>query len=335
MTTQGAREKRPPGDGELPTPRAVLEAGLGQWFGRPVRITVMTGRPLETSSHPIDRLRVRLDSGEQLAVIFKRPQPGDKLYGNEREVQIYRRLLAGGRFGAPALYASVYEEDRGRYWLFLEDVGQTTLDQAGMDAWLAATRCLARMHATYLGREEDLRALRCLGEHGADYYRMVARTARQYLHEAGARDALARFDDLTEDFDSLVVYLAAQPRTLVHGDIFAGNLVVQPGLRIRFLDWESAAVGLAAWDLVRLLDGWGPEKPKFVAAYLDEFARRAGAAIEEQAFRLTFMHCRVLNILWHLRWSVEACRDAAFVEGELNRLATLRQDLDRERRAHG
>lgn len=314
--------------GTTPTPQEVLQEGLSDWLGRPVRVVEMSGRPLDTSSHPISRLSVTLGSGERLSVIYKRPRPGHKLYGNEREVLVYRRLLAGRRFGAPAHYASAYEPGCGRYWLFLEDVGETTLDQEGEEAWLAAARWLAEMHGTYLGRGEELRALGCLGEHDADYYRLIARAARGHLAEAGARWALPRFDELTAGFGAAVAYLAALPRTLVHGDIFPGNLLVRPGPSIRPVDWESASVGLGAWDLARLLDGWQDKAP-FIGAYLAELSRRSAAPPDEEDFRRALAHCRFLNALWHIRWSVDACRDPASVGAMLGYLGRARRRLER------
>src|SRR5262249_43258593 len=153
-------------------------------------------------------------------------------------------------------------------------------------------------------------ALRCLGEHDGEYFRLIARTAREHLVEAGATWALARFDGLTADFGAVVTHLAPRPRTLVHGDVFPGNLPVQPGPQGRPSDWESASVGLAAWDLARLLDGWTNKEP-FIDAYLAEFARHSAVRLDEPDFRLTFAHCRLLNALWHIRWSVDACRDTA------------------------
>jgi aminoglycoside/choline kinase family phosphotransferase len=305
----------------------VLAQGLSAHFGRPVRIAGLASRPLATSSHPIDRLRVTLASGERLRVIFKRLSPGEELYGNEREVLIYRRLLDVGRFGAPALYASVHEEAERRYWLFLEDVGSSTLDEGDVEDWFAAVRWLAGMHGTYHGREADLRALDCLMEHGPAYYHRVAQTARRNLELAGAGEALERFDALMGRYDSLVAYLAGQPRTLVHGDVFAQNLVIQAGGRIRAIDWESAAVGLGAWELARLLDGWGSEKADFLSAYLAEFERHVAGPFEREGFQRLFEHCEILNVLWHLRWSVEACQDAPLVEEQLRDMETRWQRL--------
>jgi hypothetical protein len=311
---QGLKGERPR---RGPVPREVLEQGLSAHFGRPVRIAGLKRRSQAASSHAIERLWVMLASGERLPVVFKRLQPGDELYGNEREVLIYRRLLDGERFGAPALYASVHEEGERRYWLFLEDVGSSTLDEGGDEEWFAAARWLARLHGTYHGREDDLRALACLMEHGPAYYQMVARAARRNLELAGAGAALGRFDALMGGYDSLVAYLVGQRRTLVHGDIFAQNLIIQPGAGIRAIDWESAAIGLGAWDLVRLLDGWGSMKAALLSAYLAEFERQVAGPFDREGFQRLFGHCEILNALWHLRWSVEGCRDAAAVEGLL------------------
>jgi hypothetical protein len=316
---QGVKSERPR---KGLAPRKVLEQGLSAYFGRPVQIAGLRRRPLATSSHSIDRLRVILGSGERLRVIFKRLSPGEELYGNEREVLIYRRLLDGERFGAPALYASVFDEDERRYWLFLEDLGPSTLDDGDVEEWFAAVRWLARMHGTYHGREADLRALACLMEHGPAYYHMLAQSARRNLNLAGARKALRRFDELMGRYDSLVAYLVGQRRTLVHGDVFAENLVLQPGARIRPIDWESAAIGLGAWELARLLEGWGSMKAAFVSAYLAEFKRHFAEPFDHAGFRHLFAHCQVLNSLWHLRSSVEACQDAVFVEDLLRTMET-------------
>src|SRR5262245_37094831 len=327
--TASVRKKQGANDrGKGPAPWSeVLEQGLSAHFGRPVRIAGLKRRPLATSSHAIERLRVVLASGERLWVVFKRLQPGEKLYGNEREVLIYRRLLDGERFGAPALYASVFDEGQRRYWLFLEDLGLSTLDEGDVEEWFAAVRWLARMHATYHGREDDLRALACLMEHGPAYYHMVAQSARRNLELAGAGEALERFDALMGRYDSLVDCLVGQRRTLVHGDIFAQNLILQPGGRIRAIDWESAAIGLGAWDLARLLEGWGSMKAAFLAAYLPEFERHVAGPFDPGGFQRLFEHCEILDVLWHLRWSVEVCQDAPVVEDLLLTMETRWQRL--------
>jgi hypothetical protein len=314
-------------DGVMPADPAraelgeLLGHGLSTCLGRPVCPVAIDRRPVAVrSTHPIDRLHVTLDSGERLPIIFKRLEPALGWKARRREVLIYRRLLASARFGAPALYASIHDEAAGRYWLFLEDVGDQTLKHADTAAWRAAVRWLAAMHGTYLGREDELRALDCLGEHGRPYYAAIADQARANLRAAGADRALERFEALMDRFGPALSDLAAQPRTLVHGDIFPRNIALQPGDRIRPFDWESAAIGLPVWDLVRLLDGWGRDKPALFSLYLDELERRSALPIDREAAGSAFAICEALNILWHFGWSVGPCRDPRFVSGLLDKL---------------
>jgi aminoglycoside/choline kinase family phosphotransferase len=311
------------------TPRRALEAGLTLRRRRPTRIVSLERQALEArSTYPIERLRVRLDSGERLRLIFKRLHHGRAAKGNRREVLIYRRLLARQPFGAPALYASVYDDVRGHYWLFLEDLGERTLNEGDLDDWLAAVRWLAQMHGTCWGRETELRGLGCLDEHGPLYYWSLAGRARRHLVRARDHRAVRWFDRLMARFDSVVDHLVRQSRTLVHGDVFPHNVLLQPGPRIRPIDWESAAVGLGAWDLTRLLDGWGEDKPALRAAYLSELARHSPLACDPPSFEMTVAHCEVLDVLRHLAWEAKACAAEPFVLGLLQAMECAWHRLD-------
>jgi hypothetical protein len=315
---------RGPGERQNRKLQRLLEEGLGSCLGRRVRIVALEARDRDLqSTHPIERLHVRLASGEELPVIFKRLHATPEAKGERREVLIYRRLLTGGRFGAPLVYASAYDEARAHYWVFLEDVGEGTVGEGDLEDWLAAVRWLGEMHGTYQGREGELRALKCLGEQGYEYYQKLACRARQHLVLAAGGRALARFDSVSAPLDASFAYLARQARTLVHGDVFSDNLILQPGPRIRPIDWEEAAVGIGALDLARLLEGWGSDKPALVAAYLDEFARHTSVPVEVRQFSQTFEYCEAVAALLHLAWSVEDCGDGEWVDGLLSYLETI------------
>lgn len=301
------------------TPEEVLERGLANHFGRPAQIVEVDAEPLGSfSTQPISRISVTLDGGEKLPVIFKRlePKPEKDARG---EVLTYERLLAGKRFGAPELYASLCDEERGLHWLFLEDVGGWRLEWCEAEAWPAAFRWMARMHAECLGREEELRALDCLDEHGPEFYRALAAAARRNIRRFGGAGTRARFDGLMERFlESSVDYLERRPRTLVHGDASCHNLMVRDGTEIRPVDWEWAAIGPAAWDVMKLLSGWGKKKPTLLAAYIEEFERHA--PLDRKEFERDLDLCRVMHVLWYLRWWIKPCRDPEFVDGLLDKM---------------
>ncbi len=292
----------------------VLRDGLAE-SDEPVRIRAVRARPLGSfSSHPIDRLHVTLDDGRELALIFKRltPQPG-RIVG--REVLIYRRLLSGRRLGAPELYASHADDVRGRAWLFLEDLGRSTLDDRGPEEWTVGFRWLAGLHAAHVGREHELRAPDCLAEHDEAFYRSLVASARATLVARGTAPAARRFDRLAAGFEEMVAYLTSRPRTLVHGATTGQNLVVTPG-GIRPVDWESAAIGTAAWDVAKLLEGWGSHRARLLDGYVAAF--EALAPLDRRAFRLDLAHGRVLRALRLLYWWKEPCQRDPSVQSVLD-----------------
>ena len=324
-----------PVDGEEPSPdevKEVLVGGLREYFGRPVRIVELHSRFLGRfiSTHPISRLRLTLDSGEQLAVIFKRIQPRPDR-DVRRRILVYQRLLADRHLDAPTVYASLCDEARGRYWLFFEDVGELRLEWCDVDDWPAAFQWMARMHAEYYGRETELRALNYLGEHGPSFYRFLARGAQEMLQWLDARGRLVRFERLMARwFDLSVEHLAHQPRTLLHGDLECHNLMVQPGSKIRPIDWGYAAIGVAGWDVAKLVAGWGPEKPRFIGFYLDEFALHAPVPLNRQAFERTLAHCQIMRTLQILYWWEGPYENLAFVDDVLEEMESACRYLDSE-----
>jgi hypothetical protein len=313
----------------------ILTRGLHDHFGRQVRIVELHSRFLDdmVSTHPISRLHLTLDSGKQLTVIFKRLQPRPDR-DVRRRILIHRRLLADERLDAPTVYASVCDEAQGRYWLFLEDVGEyNKLSWCGIDAWLATFRWLARMHAAYYGREEELRALGCLGEHRPAFYRFFAHAANDVLQQYAQQHQLARFEGLMRRwFDISVAHLARGSRTLVHGDSYEHNFMVQPGLRIRPIDWDSAAIGVAGWDVAQLAAGWGPDRPHLVGVYLDEFAQHATVPLDRRAFDRTLAHCEIMRVLQVLYWWEGPYDDLWFVDHLLDEMESACHHLDSEGR---
>ena len=320
MTEQVVLEDAPP------TPHDILEAGLGEYFGFPVRIAEMTGTSLHGGNdYLLQRLRVMLASGETLSVVFKRLLPDPDPVGQTylREVLIYRRLLAGGRFGAPALYGSVQDEARDRYWLFVEDVGDHSLEDGDLDDWLAAARWLATLHGTYSGREAELRSLGCLGEHGLRFYRTLAGKARRNLARADTAGAVARFDELMKEYNAIVTELVDRPRTLIHGDLGPHNVAVQPGGRIRPIDWEWAAIGPAAWDLSRLLYELAA-RATFLDSYLDELDRMGAGPVDRALLADSIRRCDFVYKVWFLSQQPNICADARRVHELLDEMEATR-----------
>jgi aminoglycoside phosphotransferase (APT) family kinase protein len=134
----------------------------------------------------------------------------------------------------------------------------------------------------------------------AGYYRLWLDRARRFAPVGGSASPAARFlDGLGPRHESVVETLSQLPRTVVHGDFNAANvLVVDAGTgrrpRVAPVDWELAAVGPGLVDLATLISGgWGAdERGRLVAAY--------AAAPGVPAFSPRQLACARLHVA--LRW---------------------------------
>jgi hypothetical protein len=208
------------------------------------------------SSWPLEEVELERPDGSTLRLLLKRlwPAPASRpsfLCDPAREIEAYR-LLEPERLGAPRCYGS------GGGWLLLEKVEGVELWQRGdLDAWQAVARWVAGLHERFAGRE--LRARRLL-RHDRTLHRLLLARARERLG--------GRLGDLSAAGEVAIARLAALPRTVVHGELYASNVLIGRGDRVAAVDWEMAGAGPGVIDLAALVTGWeGDERRALVAAF--------------------------------------------------------------------
>ena len=121
-------------------------------------------------------------------------------------------------------------------------------------------------------------------------------------------------EDFAAALAGLLRPLADGPRCLVHRDYFAGNLIWLPdrtGLRqVGILDFQSAAVGHPAYDLVSLLQDARRDLPQPIAEHAITRYLAARPDLDPEAFRAAYAICAAQR---HLRvacqWVRLALRD--------------------------
>jgi aminoglycoside phosphotransferase (APT) family kinase protein len=91
--------------------------------------------------------------------------------------------------------------------------------------------------------------------------------------------------------------LARLPRTLIHGELYASNVLVS-GDRIAAVDWEMAAIGPGVIDLAALVTGWDPDSQRRIVAAFGEVAP-ADRAAARLALALQWLG-------WSARWDAPA-----------------------------
>jgi len=269
------------------------------------------------TSFPLEELEVHRGDSTTLRLLFKdlswqalpiqirRAKP-TFLHDPLREIVVYRDILDSGRLGTPVCYGTVTDAGTGRYWLFLEKVPGLELYQVGdLEIWQESARWLAGLHSCFGGRELqiELPARAHLLQHDGAYYRRWIRRAREFTRPGGKLSA--GLERLAERYDRVIERLLALPRTFIHGEFYASNVLIRPNGgpgRVCPVDWEMAGFGPGLIDLAALVAGNWTEDRR--AAIVQAYAAGLEAGRPPPGELVTSLdYCRLhLAIQW-LGWS--------------------------------
>lgn len=298
-----------PGDAEL---REALEAVLREAdVGAPREIR---RRPSDyATSFPLEELELTLADGACLHLAFKRldwAALGDEaklakprfLHDPSREPAVYGSVLASAPPGPPRHYGSAVDPEVDRHWLFVEWVDGRELFQVGERAlWEAVAGWLATMHLR-LGDELDRHLARGhLLEYDRAHCSRWMERALSFARAPGQPQSRARsLEWLAARYEPAVDELVAMPRTVIHGEFYASNVLVAGGApdpRICPVDWELAAAAPGLIDLAALVSGgWSEEdREAIVAAYRSVVGL---AAFSARQLDLARLHLAVQWLGW-------------------------------------
>jgi aminoglycoside phosphotransferase (APT) family kinase protein len=215
-----------------------------------------------------------------------------------REPWVYQNVLMDVA-GPPILWAAVNDFVAERHWLFIERVNGAPLTEVGdRDAWCGAAEWLGRFHATV--RVQGGPLLR----HDHEYHR---RWLARALSAAQDREKLARLQALESAHQRAIDVALATTVSVIHGEFYPSNVLVEQSLAVHAIDWEMAALGPPLFDLAALLSGrWSADDRIAMATAYREGAESAGMRcpmIEELLLGVTA--CRLLLAVQWLGWAAD------------------------------
>ena len=209
------------------------------------------------------------------SVIIKLPSTDPKSLRMNRQQSLYRReygyysqVSSDAPIRTPTLLYGDYEERSRRFVLVLEDLGgMVQVDQAqGVTAPQArsAIRAAARLHGHYWNNVDRPHLS---GFH--DYLRPRLRLLLQLAYLAYLPPALENFGHLIPDrmrrlaemlgprVADFVSNVSAGPRTFVHGDFRAGNVLfgadAGDGPEFAVVDWQVCGIATGLFDVAYFL----------------------------------------------------------------------------------
>jgi aminoglycoside phosphotransferase (APT) family kinase protein len=324
--------RRTEGNGQLVSTAelgAALEEVLTRYFNEPQRLVSLHRQPSQyQSSFAMDELDMQMADGRTLQLMFKnlswqallkdaRHAKPVFLHDPLREIEVYRTVLTPPPLGTPLCYGAVVDEPLGRYWLFLERVPGLRLAHVGEFAtWQEVARYLAQVHNAVARRQNGHAATptgRWLSYDREFYWQWIQR-AQEYVRPdacSPGREGGQGIERLARRYDRVIEGLLALPRTLIHGEFYAANVLIHQDnghLRICPVDWEMAAVAPALMDLAALICGtWTDEEKRALAlAYYDAREPDTGWQGPDHflaGLELCQLHLAVQWLGWSLRWS--------------------------------
>ncbi len=294
-----------------------LEQVVSDYFGVRRRLVQLERRPSDYgSSFLLEELEVVLENGQRLSLMFKDVSPCAMLADARqvkpwflceplREITAYREILGHAELGTATFYGAITEPRIGRFWILLERVPGVPLWQVGdFESWKQVARWLARAHHRLARLVPEGDELRSLLRYDGEFYRLWPSRALR-LASAESRHEIKR---IAARYDVVVERLLELPVTLIHGEFFPSNVLVQEtasGLRICAIDWEMAGSGPGLLDLAALTGGnWTDEqKDALASSYYQELVAGGGCPLQQDIFRSGLDACRLHLCMQWLGWS--------------------------------
>jgi len=227
--------------------------------------------------------RIRLHPGETVVAKWTKAAYG------AREARFLGEVGPSIGIGLPRLHASFADEAADVALLLMDDVAPARPGNVfeGVSARQAEALVdrVAALHAAFWDRANDPR-VSWLPIFGTDGARRAARTAEalpRFLAElsdlvpAAARAEAERLPERLADVHDA---LGESPRTVVHGDLHAENLLFLEGDVPVILDWTDVSLGPAVVDYAHMLvEVLTPQsrrqtEPSLSARYIDALERR-------------------------------------------------------------
>jgi hypothetical protein len=282
------------------------------------------------TSYHVSVLTVRLSTAEVFRLFVKdfsfSRLPKDGLRPRaERELCVYRDLLAEAGLGTARYYGPASPEAEERRVLVLELVKGERVRDCALEGWVAAARWLGQMQAYFAQHPARWQACGMLLRHDADFFWARAEGAVRAVSQAAPWLA-DRLVKIVDGYGPFVEIMTSQPRVLVHGSYRPQNILVDPAAgRVCPVDWELAAVGAPLYDLAFISDGFQPpERDRLWHAYLE-----AGGAYRPargwEGMRYVIDCFRLHKVLK----SLSEAHEKSFPEATIARLVGQAEGLDR------
>jgi hypothetical protein len=278
-----------------PAPDDRLALWLNEFYGKPVTITrreVLRHRDLSR----VERLHIAEGLPETL--IYKQVLPPWEI-----EQDLHERVLIPSSSNSAQLYMSMHYGQITA--MFLEDLGTCSLfDNATSEIAVRLGKELAKMHRSYSYRTDELVSVHVLPTLFPIDYEDFAGKLCDRLTEWGLITG-QQVKDLKLLANVVAAKLAGEPISLVHGDLYAENVILRAN-RLFIIDWSWFTIlGVPIMDLATLASDHfkNGSLRQFKDDVIDAYCYESGRDVKDVVAILPM--AEALSRLFFLHWLVE------------------------------
>jgi len=278
-----------------PVPEEKLQAWLKEFYGKKVEIEereLLRHRDLSY----VERLKIR--DALPASLIYKQVLPPWDI-----EQDLHERILIPSITNSAQLYMAAHNGEVTA--MFMEDLGSVQVkDVATKEIAQRLGEDLAKMHRSYCYRTDELVQMGVLSTLlPIDYVEFSVKLTRKLSGWKLASRAQAK--SLKTLAGTLAPRLAGEPFSLVHGDLYAEN-IIKRDQRLFIIDWSwFTMLGVPLMDLATVT--MPHQKNGALVRYrediIDAYCFEAGR--DAQDVRRVLPHAETLSRLLFLNWLVE------------------------------
>ncbi len=254
-------------------------------------------RNIYSSTFPSEVVTCRFSDGSQRQLLCKYQTSQKDSFGSRGDIayeaRVYRDVLQSQRYFAPEFIGICNTENSGHFLVleFLRDA--VRLDQSeDPEVLIKAARRIGEFHASHETQLGDS-SYDLLQWYDLEYYQ--GWVERAFRFAGSLRQDFPWFSALCKEFEACLPALFNFPVTLIHGEFYPHNILIQEG-RIRIVDWQTAAIALGEIDLASLTDRWSFEITE--QCVLEYRRARWPKGTPEDCERAWLLACLYLQFRW-------------------------------------
>lgn len=277
-------------------PQERLTAWLSEIYGKPVAVVerqLLRHRDLSYVE------RIKLADAIPASLIYKVVLPPWDI-----EQDLHERILIPEVSSSARLYLSGFY--KGSTALFLEDLGTGALADEQSDEVAARLGAdLAKLHRAFTYRIAEVQDQGILRRLLPRTYGSIAEELTTHICEAALLCSKSELAAVNKLAGVIADALADEPISIVHGDLYAENVLINSG-KVFIIDWSwFTTIGAPIMDLATLTmnhpknSGFQSRRDEVIEAYCSEYSR----PLAEVKARLPY--AEALSRLLLLQWLIE------------------------------